>query len=329
MALKHYQAYMNAVSQEPVDEWRGLMQASIDDTWKDSSTLETIQGQTAVGGSVYADESVYLNSVINPSTGENFGDEYRKIFYKTYADAETNKWLGKMYQFHDNYWLVTNTNTAIGAVTNSILRKCNNMLKWYDADGILHEWECVFTRNIGGTAFDYGTQGAPQVDGSCKILVQQNDETKTIPFNQRFIFDGHAFQVQQIDNHYSPTLMTIYIFETQIQSGDDLVNNIAWNNNVETDVTTETRISPNTNKILIGDSVAYSVFKYVNGVKQDNTFSISASGVLNALYTLTIVDGNHFTILAKGQSLNTLVVSCTDIQTSEVTTLKITLGGAW
>lgn len=329
MALRYYEAYKNSLAQQPVDEWRGLMQAAINDTWQDSSTLETVQGQTAVGGTTYATESVCLNSVINPSTGESFGDEYRKMFYKTYADADTNKWLGKMYQFHNNYWLVTNTNTAIGAVTSSILRKCNNILKWYDSQGVLHEWECVFTRNIGSTTFDYGTQGAPQVDGSCKILVQQNSETKTIPFNQRFIFDGHAFQVQQIDNHYSPTLMTLYIFETQIQSGDDLVNNIAWNNNVETDITTETRISPNTNKILIGDSVAYSVYNYIKGVKQNATFTITASGVASSLYTLTVVDGNHFTVLAKGQSNNTLLVTCTETGTTNTTTLQITLGGAW
>lgn len=329
MALKYYQAYMSSLAQEPVDEWRGLMQAAVNDTWQDSSTLETVQGQTEVGGSVYSAESVYLNSVINPSTGESFGDEYRKMFYKTYADSDTNKWLGKMYQFHDNYWLVTNTNTAIGAVTSSILRKCNNMLKWYDSQGVLHEWECVFTRNIGNTNFDYGTQGAPQVDGSCKILVQQNAETISIPFNQRFIFDGHAFQVQQIDNHYSPTLMTIYIFETQIQSGDDLVHNIAWNGNVEGDVTTDTRISPNVNKILTGETVSYSVFKYLNGVKQGNTFNISASGVPENTYKLTVADGNHFSIRAKEKSNGTLVVSCVDTGTSETTTIQITLGGAW
>ena len=141
MALKYYQAYQNSIAQAPVDDWRETMQQSINDTWEDSSTLETVQGQTTVGGTTYSEESVYLNSVINPSTGENFGDEYRKIFYRTYSDASTNKWLGKMYQFDSQYWLTTNTNTAIGAVTSAVLRKCNNILKWYANDGTLKQWQ--------------------------------------------------------------------------------------------------------------------------------------------------------------------------------------------
>ena len=329
MSLRYYQAYIESFAQKPVDEWRGVMQAAINDSWEDSSTLETVNGQTIVGGSKYRKESVYLNSVINPSTGESFGDEYRKMFYKTYADEKENKWLGKIYQFHNSYWLVTNTNTAIGAVTSSILRKCNNMLKWYDNEGELHEWQCVFTRNIGGTNFDYGTQGTPQVDGSCKILVQQNDETKKIPFNQRFIFDGHAFQVQQIDNHYSPTLMTLYIFETQIQEGDDLINNIAWNNGADVEIKTETKILPNITKIMLGESATYSVYKYINGVATQDTFTITANGVDASLYKLTIVDGNHFTVLSIGRSETPLEIVCINNMTQDCTTFQVILGGAW
>lgn len=329
MPLKYYNTLRSKVYQNPVEDWRELMQKSIDDKWDDSSTLMTVQGQTEVGGATYAAESVYVNSVINPSTGESFGDEYRKMFYKTYNNADSNKWLGKMYQFEDSYWLTTNTNTAIGAVTSAILRKCNNVLKWYDTSGILHEWECVFTRNISGTAFDYGTQGIPQVDGSCKILVQLNAETKTIPFNQRFLFDGHAFQVHQIDNHYSPTLMTLYIFETQIQKGDDLVNNIAWNNNSGGVISTEIKILPNTTKLYIGETVSYSVYNYVNGVPNQDTFAITASGVDNSIYTLTVADGNHFSITSMGHSALPLTVNCKNNTDDKTLQMQIVLGGAW
>lgn len=329
MALKYYQAYQNSIAQDPVDDWRELMQESINDTWKDSSTLEIVKGQTAVGGSTYADESVYLNSVINPSTGENFGDEYRKIFYRTYADAETNKWLGKMYQFENRDWLTTNTNTAIGAVTSAVLRKCNNTLKWYAGDGTLKEWKCVFSRNLNRTQYEYGREGVPQSEGMTNVLVQNNDETKTIFVNQRFILDGHAFQVQQIDNHYSETLMTIYIFETQVQSGDDLVNNIAYNENSVEPITTDLRISPNKTKILLGESITYSVYAYANGVAKADTFSFVASGADESLYTLTVLDGNHFSVLSVGQSNGALTISCEDTETHEIVSIDITLGGAW
>lgn len=329
MALKYYRAYQNSIAKEPVDEWREIMQVSIDDTWDDSSTLETVLGQKQVGGRDYLEESVYLNSVINPSTGENFGDEYRKIFYRTYAKADTNKWLGKMYKFGGNDWLTTNTNTAIGAVTSAVLRKCNNLLKWYANDGELKEWKCVFSRNLNRTMYEYGREGVPQSEGMTTILVQYNDDTKDIFVNQRFLLDGHAFQVQQIDNHYSATLMTIYIFETQIQSGDDLVNNIAYNQNSFEPIETELRISPSKTKILLGESVEYSVYSYANGVPQGDTFTIMAGGADSSLYELTIVDGNHFSILSLGQSNDALSITCEDTTTHDIVSIDITLGGAW
>lgn len=329
MALKYYTAYKNSIANAPVDEWREAMQEAINDTWEDSSTLETIMGQTQVGLSTYAEENVYLNSVINPSTGENFGDEYRKVFYKTYTDANTNKWLGKMYQFHGKYWLTTNTNTAIGAVTSAVLRKCNNVLKWYDRDGVLKEWQCVFSRNLNRTMYEYGREGVPQSEGMTHVLVQYNDDTKKIFTNQRFILDGHAFQVQQIDNHYSETLMTIYIFETQIQNGDDLENGIAYNQEASEPVGTEIKITPEATKILLGETIDFSVYSYINGVAQADTFTITASGVDENLYTLTVVDGNHFALLSLGQSDTPLTITCIDNATAEVVTVDITLGGAW
>jgi len=329
MAFEFYKAYINSMAKTPQEDWRESQQEAINDFWDNTSTVETILGQTAVGGSTYGNEEIQLNSVINPTTGENFGDQYRKIIYKTYADADTNKWLGKMYQFDSEYWLTTNTNTVIGANTSAILRKCNNILKWYDSNGILRQWYCVFTRNISGNGLDYGTEGTPQVGGDTKILVQINTETALIPFNQRFLFDGHAFQVKQIDNHYSSTLMTIYIFETQLQANDDLINNIAGASGKITPTTSENKILPATTKIILGDTVSYTVYNYVNGVENTDTFAIVGSGAPSANYTLTIVDGNHFTVKNNIQSNTPLTITCTNNISALTTSIEIILGGAW
>lgn len=329
MAYEFYKAYINSMAQSPKDDWREMHQQATDDFWDNTSTVATISGQTAVGLLTYADENVQLNSVINPTTGENFGDQYRKIIYKNYIEAESQKWLGKMYQFESGYWLVTNTNTVLGANQSAILRKCNNMLKWYDKDGILNQWQCVFTRNVSGSSFDYGVSGVPQVEGDCKILVQLNKATATIPFNQRFLFNGHAFQVRQIDNHYSDTLLTIYIFETQIQSNDDLVNNIAGGSGQITPTTSENKILPNTTKIILGQTINYNVYNYVNGVKTADTFAIVASGVPIEAYTLTLVDGNNFTIKNNIKQTIPLMVTCTNNTSSVATSIEIILGGIW
>lgn len=329
MAYEFYGAYIESLSQSPQNEWRERQQEATNSFWDNTSTIETIKGQNLVGTDIYNDEEIQLTSVINPTTGENFGDQYRKIIYKTYSEADSNKWLGKMYQFDNSYWLATNTNTVIGANTSAVLRKCNNILKWYDKNGILHQWQCVFTRNISGTNFDYGIEGTPQIEGDCRILVQLNSQTALIPFNQRFLFNGHAFQVKQIDNHYSDTLMTIYIFETQLQKDDDEINNIANGKGMVTPITSQNKILPLTNKILLNETVSYNVYNYINGIANSDTFSIACSGSSILSYELTIVDGNNFTILNKAQSEVPLIVTCTNNVYSTTTSIEITLGGVW
>jgi len=328
MALNYYTAYLNSIAQEPVSDWRELNQEMINDTWLDTSTVATVQGQTIVGGIIFANESVQISSVINPSTGENFGDEFRKIVYKNYTT--TDKWLGKYYKFDNNTWLTTNTDTKIGALNTAILRKCNNWLKWIDSNGVLNSWECVFKRSITNTNLNEGSEGVPQINADTLILVQKNSQTTAIPYNQRFIFDGHAFQIKQINNHISDTYMELYLFEAQVQPNDDLVNNIADGGGEISPTTNENKILPEIVKILQSETQLFTVYKYINGVPNTNTFAVSASGpVAGTNYTLTIVDGNNFSIANILKSNLPLVITCTNNITSEVVNMNIMLGGKW
>ena len=212
MALEFYKAYLNSVAKEPVDYWQELRQEATNDVWLDTSTITTVQGQTILGSLTYSPESVQVNSVVDPKTGKTLGDNYKKIIYKNVSTSmiqkdlsKTDRFLGKYYKFADYTWLTINTNTIIGSSAIAILEKCNNWLKWYDKDGVLHQWECVFERSLSGTGFDYGSEGVSEVGADTVIKVQRNAETDLIPFNQRFIFDKHAFQVKQINNHISET----------------------------------------------------------------------------------------------------------------------------
>jgi len=328
MAFNVYTAYLNAIAKEPVDDWRELNQEMINDTWLDTSTVATVQGQTTVGGITFANESVQISSVINPSTGENFGDEFRKIVYKNYTT--TDKWLGKYYKFDNITWLITNTDTKIGALNTAILRKCNNWLKWIDPNGVLNSWECVFKRSITNTNLNEGSEGVPQINADTLIQVQKNSKTTAIPYNQRFIFDGHAFQIKQINNHISDTYMELYLFEAQVQPNDDLVNNIADGSGEISPTTNENKILPEIVKILQSETQLFTVYKYINGVPNTNTFAVSASGpVAGTNYTLTTVDGNNFSIANILQSNLPLVITCTNNITSEVVNMNIMLGGKW
>ena len=329
MSLNTYNAYLNGVAQKPVDYWRELMQETVNSDWDNASTIEETQGQKEVGSAEFSTEELRVMSVIDPKTGNALGDDYRKIIYKDFENA--SRFMGKYYTFGGETWLTINTNTRIGATKSAILQRCNNTLKWFDNNSVLHTWACVFQRNLTGTAFIYGSEGVPEVDADSVIKVQRNSETNLISVNQRFIFDGHAFQVRQINNHISDTYLELYVFEMQVQSNDDIQNDIANVSGEITPTTNESILLPELTKIIEGDTISFNVYNYINGVKSADTFTISTNGpVLGTNYTLSIIDGNNFTITNLAESGIPLEVTCVNnSNSSDIIEKTIILGGIW
>lgn len=329
MALKFYTAYIDSMAVTPKQEWSANYQAALDDFWDNTNTVETIQAQVAVGSKQYIDEPVQLTSTAIGNTGANLGDFWRKIIHKNQATA-TN-YMGKYYQIDGKYWLTVNTNTVIGAVKDSVLRLCNQTLKWIDKSGILHSWACVLEENkLTYTNPDTGTKEVSQVAADMVMLVQQNDETKLIPINQRFIFDGKAYQVKQINPHICPTYLMIYLNAVQFQEGDDAVNNIAYATEIAP-LQNGVRILPQIWKISQSQTQEYSVYVYANGEPTSQTFAISAV-YDNTKAIFTVIDGNHFSVTNIAQSDTPVVVTCSAPQAEpavEDTSITITLGGAY
>lgn len=337
MGLRFFEAYSKTIAKPPVDEWRELMQETINESWDNTSTVETVLGQVSLGSKDYKEESVQLNSVIDPKTGKSFGDEYRKIIYRVLNDNlitknldKTSRFLGKYYQIGDFIWLTINTNTVVGADASAILQRCNNSLKWYDKKGIYHEWPCVFERSLSSTGLNNGNEGVTEISSDTLIKVQLNKETNSIEYNQRFLFNGHAFQIKQINNHVSDSYMELYLFETQIQSNDNKVDDIANSKDNVTTTSTENIILPKTNQITQNSSQNYSIYKYDNGLETADTFEISAQGPAEGVnYKLNILDGNNFVIENLLKSNIPLEITCVNKNTAEVITKSILLIGEW
>ena len=367
MTLKYYEAYLNSLAQEPVDYWRGLRQEATNDVWFDTSTVSTVKGQITLGSKDFKEESVQVNSVIDPKTGKQLGDDYRKIIYKNLFDndiptnviptslmlvkaqsgielfkfvtadgkdfyvRQSGRFMGKYYKFDGITWLTINTNTIIGSSASAVLQRCNNWLKWYDDCGVFHQWECVFERRLSSTGLDYGSEGVAEISADTIIKVQRNEETDSIPFNQRFIFDGHAFQVKQINNHISDTYMELYLFETQIQPNDDLVNNIANSVGKTESEVGETLITPNIDKILQGETQKFSVYNYIKGVPSGAVYKIEVlGGDVGVNYSINVINGNNFEITNILQSNSPLTIVCTNIKdANDIASTNVLLGGLW
>lgn len=81
--------------------------------------------------------------------------------------------------------------------------------------------------------------------------------------------------------------------------------------------------------LLQTSSQDYTVFQYVDSVPNADTFTITASGPTTTYYTLTVTDGNHFTVLNKQMTSTKLLITCTNNRDASVITLSITLKGLW
>lgn len=369
MAYTFYENYIDNIAQSATQDYLDAHQYAIDYIWENSSLLRTIQGQTKLGIFNFSNEDLLVDYVTEPKTGEKFGDDYRQITYKNiaqnqlppnvipesqflvssqdgmevyqfttsdglpfYVQQPSKRWLGKYYNFDGYYWLTINTGSFVGTSIYAILGRCNNTLKWIDSQGLYHSWPCIFKRTLSNTPLNYGKQdeGVPQIKADTLIQVQRNDFTNSIKINQRFLFDGQAFQVNEINNHVSDTYMELYCFATQVQPDDDVVNNIAGAEGLVVPESNAVIISPLLAKIQQGQIQQFDVFDYVNGTPTNEQFTITASGPIEGVnYKLTVIDGNHFSIENLAMSNQVLVVTCVGNESQITTTMMITLGGLW
>ena len=325
MPTPFYTAYMNGMAQAPVREWQEGYQAAADDFWDNTSTVRTIQSQTAVGSHEFVPEDVQVTSILNPKTGKDLGDDWREIVHKVYTE-QTN-YTGKLYQFDGKTWIATNTNKREGSVRTSIVRRCNQTLQWV-AGNELKQWACAFTTDFNYISPNYGAEGVPIIKADAMILVQQNTDTAAIPYNQRFLFNGKAYITVQTNPHIIDTYLVIYVNATQIEADDDVVNNIA-NASAIQPVADGVRILPDTFKLLAGETQQYSVYNYQDGVVSSEGFDFYPTQAPTEDYLFTVTSENSFEVANLRQSPVPLIVRCVGKLTSSKAEINIVLGGEY
>lgn len=325
MPTPFYTAYMNGMAQAPVREWQEGYQAAADDFWDNTSTVRTIQSQTAVGSHEFVPEDVQVTSILNPKTGKDLGDDWREIVHKVYTE-QTN-YTGKLYQFDGKTWIATNTNKREGSVRTSIVRRCNQTLQWV-AGNELKQWACAFTTDFNYISPNYGAEGVPIIKADAMILVQQNTDTAAIPYNQRFLFNGKAYITVQTNPHIIDTYLVIYVNATQIEADDDVVNNIA-NASAIQPVADGVRILPDTFKLLAGETQQYSVYNYQDGVASSEGFDFYPTQAPTEDYLFTVTSENSFEVENLRQSPVPLIVRCVGKLTNSKAEINIVLGGEY
>lgn len=230
-------------------------------------------------------------------------------------------------------WLLTSFDTQHYYDAKGKIYLCNNTLKKYDSGILAWTEPCVYTDKFSNTNIDEGSAGVPQISGQIRVWVQNNTNTSTIEFDDRFTFNNTTFQITQINNHIAPKFLELFMkvvpsLESELEEAEE-------NDKVI--------ISPNDALIILeGNTQVYDVYDYVDGIPNGDTFSITASGINPLFYVLMPINGsisatNSFSVENLGvqnegsrMPLNSpLIITCTNNRTGETSEINIILGGKW
>lgn len=152
----------------------------------ESTDWYTIQEETTMGSSIYQNVDARITSLVDPTTGSNIEDDWKKF---TFKELTHDLSLGKMYIFNDNYWLTINVDTIKTLAQTAVVKRCNNTLRFIDDAGAYYALPCSIEYIIKENR-DYATAGSAIVvpSGVMQCFVQYNTAANKITKNQRFLF---------------------------------------------------------------------------------------------------------------------------------------------
>lgn len=244
MSYKYLDAYSVIDSKSSKQNYEDDFQKLLEREFYNSTTIYTIKEETVFASKVFSDLDVRIVEVVKGETSNLESDDYKKLLYKSTSHPVE---VGYLYTFDSNTWIAINTKRKKSLPVTSIVRRCNNTLRWISEDGGVYSEPCVIDYLIKENR-NYSTAGSALVNasGMIEILVQFNERTNKIKENQRFLFGNStnwtAFRVsgggvnnlnnlETGDNDSSGFLRLTMAVDLENQDTDDLVNGIAYSEN--------------------------------------------------------------------------------------------------
>jgi hypothetical protein len=174
----------------PKQDFTDDVQANIDERFYEATDVYTIEEETALASGIYKEVDVRVHNVINAGAGANIEVDYKKITFKNINHPVD---MGKMYRFDNNYWVSINVDKIKSLVQTVLVKRCNNVLRWMDLQGVLHAVPCSIGYAIMYNR-DYSTAGSALVtpSGVVETTMQLNADSNTIRPNQRFLLGNSA-----------------------------------------------------------------------------------------------------------------------------------------
>lgn len=230
--------YVDNISETPDQYYKGLIQATINDQWDNTTQLYTIKEQSALPFTdEYIEYEAWINTVSDTlvNTSKVYSD-FVKVLFKD-IDHKQN-YRGQYYKMtldgiHEETYICYDRHNTLTHVADFNCVRCNNVLTWMDKYGKIVTMPCYLGTDISSTNNLIAKDGIVP-NTRMIILVQANDYTMSIVKNQRFMFQNStAFKVEEVNNYIQEqgtngevTCVKIYIDYSAILPTDNKELNI-------------------------------------------------------------------------------------------------------
>lgn len=317
--------YMNAVSQ-PSSLSQSILNSFdnlVEEQFENAPDIFTISEESSFGSGILQNVIVRINRGINMYTGQKLGDDYKLIIFKE-KDHDVN--IGSKFYFDNNYWLVNNVESIKNFACSAMVKRCNNVLRWCDENGVIYEEPCSIDYSLKRPVDSEVSINPMTPEGFIELFAQLNDKTQTIDPNQRFLFGNpnewvcyrvfgggiKHFVNNETESNDTSRLMFLSLGTNYInEQTDDLVNGIAdYYKNIY-----ELLVYPEYISGSIGDTFQIVPTLTVNGLTsiKELEYSSSAGSIASVSGS-----GGLVNLLSSGEAIITVEMSDNSLVTGSV-----------
>ena len=237
MALPFFESGIasGAITGSPNNEYREMLQAYVNEQWDNTTALQNLEEQDAIGSSEYSQvEAMIANLIDLTSTGQKTGRDFIRVFFRDFTHEVIQ---GRYYKYNSNYWITDDVSLYEGVSPLITLRRCNNSLRMIDPEnGNIYSAPCVVDYDMTSPMAKI-SKYVITPNNHANIIVQANADTmRLFKLNTRFILGGRPFKLYSYQNtllddldNQVPTIMYLDLYLDEIHAGDDLENRIADN----------------------------------------------------------------------------------------------------
>ena len=233
--------------------------------------------------------------------------EFRNICFKNRETCDHGSYVEYM---GENYMVITDVDFHHYYYSCKI-RKCGQIARWKDKDGVIHEFPCIISNDSYGVKTNLDNLYISDISAKSKILIQRNIETDFIDVDWRFAFNGKKrdiFKSLDVTTATVNGILDLTCKKDSFHEEDDLITNICWIND-----NAPQSESMNLEVLISGDDeiVQGQSKKYKCTGSEGYYFEIDGYDLANGIgYIVSDIDGECEVFACKNKSTEYLTLNC-------------------